>query len=87
MVRQVATGSWPVAEDRVTWPEERRVRATKSGSIESKVERLRELQARTSATALEDYHRRFEMSWIHHDSAIEGIVYEPSELASAIVDG
>jgi Fic family protein len=26
------------------------------------------------------------MSWIHHDSAIEGIVYEPTELASALND-
>jgi Fic family protein len=62
------------------------VRATKSGSIESKVERLRELEAKTSPPALEEYRRRFEMSWIHHDSAIEGIVYEPSELTAALSD-
>lgn len=62
------------------------MRATKSGSIESKVERLRELEAKTSPPALADYQRRFEMSWIHHDSAIEGIVYEPSELTAALSD-
>jgi Fic family protein len=67
-------------------PEERRVRSTKSSSVEGKVERLRELEAKTSAAALAEYQRRFELSWIHHDSAIEGIVYEPTELAAAVND-
>ena len=62
------------------------VRASKSGSIEAKLERLRELEAKTSAQALADYQARFEMSWIHHDSAIEGIVYEPTELTAALSD-
>jgi Fic family protein len=62
------------------------VRASKSGSIEGKVEKLRELEARTPAAALAEYNTRFEMSWIHHDSAIEGIVYEPAELAAALSD-
>jgi Fic family protein len=60
------------------------VRALKSGSLEEKVERLRELEARTPAAALADYRTRLEMSWIHHDSAIEGIVYEPAELNAAL---
>jgi Fic family protein len=60
------------------------VRATKSGSIEEKVERLRALEAKTPAQAVADYKTRFQMSWIHHDSAIEGIVYEPTELATAL---
>jgi Fic family protein len=62
------------------------VRASKSGSIEGKVERLRELEAKTAPTALAEYRSRLEMSWIHHDSAIEGIVYEPSELTAALSD-
>jgi Fic family protein len=62
------------------------VRASKSGSIESKVERLRQLEAKTPAQALGEYQSRFEMSWIHHDSAIEGIVYDPSELSIALSD-
>jgi Fic family protein len=33
-----------------------------------------------------EYNGRFEMSWIHHDSAIEGIVYDPTELTSALRD-
>jgi Fic family protein len=69
-----------------TGPEERRVRASKSGSIEGKVEKLRELVAMSPASALAEYNARFEMSWIHHDSAIEGIVYEPAELATALSD-
>jgi Fic family protein len=60
------------------------VRALKSGSIEEKVERLRELEARTAPVPLADYRTRLEMSWIHHDSAIEGIVYEPTELNAAL---
>ena len=70
----------------MTGPEERRVRASKSGSIEGKVEKLRELEATTPASALAEYNTRFEMSWIHHDSAIEGIVYEPAELTAALSD-
>lgn len=62
------------------------MRASKSGSIEGKVERLRELEAKTAPAARAEYESRFEMSWIHHDSAIEGIVYEPSELAAALSD-
>jgi len=62
------------------------VRSTKSSSVEGKVERLRELEAKTPQSALAEYQARFEMSWIHHDSAIEGIVYEPTELAAALSD-
>jgi Fic family protein len=60
------------------------VGALKAGSIEEKVERLRQLEARTPAAALADYRTRLEMSWIHHDSAIEGVVYEPTELNAAL---
>jgi Fic family protein len=60
------------------------VGALKAGSIEEKVERLRQLEARTPADALADYRTRLEMSWIYHDSAIEGVVYEPTELNAAL---
>jgi Fic family protein len=62
----------------------RQVRAIRSGSIEEKVERLKRLEAKTQPSALEEYRKRLDMSWIHHDSAIEGIVYEPTELAAAL---
>ena len=58
--------------------------ALRAGSIEEKVERLRKLEAKTHPSALADYQTRLEMSWIHHDSAIEGLVYEPAELYAAL---
>lgn len=60
------------------------MRASKAGSIEERVERLRALEARSPEAALADYRSRLDMSWIHHDSAIEGVVYEPSELQAAL---
>jgi Fic family protein len=62
------------------------VRASKSGSIEEKVEQLRKLEAKSPTAAVDAYKTRFEMSWIHHDSAIEGIVYDPTELTAALGD-
>ena len=58
--------------------------ALRAGSIEEKVERLHTLEAKTQASDLADYQSRLEMSWIHHDSAIEGVVYEPAELHAAL---
>jgi len=58
----------------------------KTGSIEDKVQRLRELEANAPAALLADYNYRFDMSWIHHDNAIEGVVYEPGELVAAFQD-
>lgn len=55
----------------------------KSGTIEEKVQRLRELEALAPPALLADYNYRFDMSWIHHDNAIEGVVYEPGELVAA----
>jgi Fic family protein len=60
------------------------VRSSKSGSIEERVERLRALEAKTPEAALADYRGKLEMSWIHHDSAIEGVVYDPVELQAAL---
>jgi Fic family protein len=60
------------------------VRSSKAGSIEERVERLRALEARTSEADLADYRGKLEMSWIHHDSAIEGVVYDPNDLRIAL---
>jgi Fic family protein len=56
----------------------------KPGTIEEKVQRLRELEALAGPEQLADYNFRFDISWIHHDSALEGVVYEPNELVAAI---
>lgn len=55
----------------------------KTGSIEDKVQKLRALEAAAPPDQLADYTYRFDMSWIHHDNAIEGVVYEPGELVAA----
>lgn len=34
-----------------------------------------------------EFLERFEMSWIYHDSALEGVVYTPQELQAALVPG
>lgn len=60
------------------------MRASKSGSMEQRVERLRALEAKTPESALVEYRSKLEMSWIHHDSAIEGVVYDPAELQVAL---
>jgi Fic family protein len=58
-----------------------RVRA---GSIEEKVQRLAELQAQATPEQRADYDYRVDVSWIHYDSANEGVVYEPNELMAAL---
>ena len=58
----------------------------KPGTIEEKVQELRALEQRATADQLADFNYRMDMSWIHHDSALEGTVYEPSELVAAITD-
>ena len=60
------------------------MRASKTGSIEERIERLHALEAKTPEPALADYRSKLDMSWIHHDSAIEGVVYEPQELMAAL---
>jgi Fic family protein len=56
------------------------------GTIEEKVQKLRELEAQASPELREDFNYRLDMSWIHHDNALEGVVYEPGELVAAIND-
>jgi Fic family protein len=56
------------------------------GTIEQRVQELRELEKQATDEQLAEYEYRVDMSWIHHDSALEGTVYEPSELVAAIND-
>jgi Fic family protein len=60
------------------------VLAPRSGSLDEKVEYLRTLQSKTDPTALKDYNYRLDISWIHHDGALEGVVYDPRDLRLAI---
>lgn len=59
----------------------------KAGVLEKKLALLRSLKGRCTPEQIADYEYRLDMSWIHHDAAIEGIVYEPSELLAAINEG
>lgn len=51
-------------------------------AIEQKTSELRDRLSGKSAD-IEDFQKRFEMAWIHHDSALEGVVYTPQELTLA----
>ncbi len=53
-------------------------------TIEERLQSLRELQARATAEQRAELAYRLEVSWIHHDSAIEGTVFEPSELVATL---
>jgi Fic family protein len=53
-------------------------------TLEDRLTSLRELQAKASPEQRADLQYRLDVSWIHHDSAIEGMVYEPSELVSTL---
>lgn len=39
---------------------------------------------KTPSEQVAQYNYRLDVSWIHHDSALEGLVYEPHELVAAI---
>ncbi len=60
------------------------MRVAPAGTVEDKAEQLRELEARTSSEDLADYQYRLDISWVHHDGALEGLVYDPHELRAAI---
>ena len=63
------------------------LRATRAGTVEQKVAQLQELELRANPSEAADYNYRLEMSWIHHDNALEGIVYDPHELVAAAHSG
>lgn len=51
--------------------------------IEDKNEELREHLA-TFKDKAQDFLSMFEMSWIYHDAALEGVIYTPQELKAAL---
>ncbi len=58
----------------------------KIGSLEERVTRLQELLGRAEPALVAQYQERLDMSWIYHDSALEGVVYSFPELRAAIDD-
>ena len=55
-------------------------------AIDSKVEALRDFISAKPKAAL-DFEKRFELSWIYHDNALEGIVLAAPELMQALAGG
>lgn len=62
------------------------VQQLQGASLESRVARYQELRNAIPAAALVDFDKNLKMSWIYHDSAIEGVVYTQDELLSAIAE-
>jgi len=58
--------------------------AARAGSLEERVEAMRLVLARADRPSLAAYQERHDMSWIYHDSALEGVVYNFHELKAAI---
>ncbi|NOU32629.1 MAG: hypothetical protein HOO96_32395 [Polyangiaceae bacterium] len=53
-------------------------------SVEERTAALEARLLRTDAAFQATYRHRLDMSWIYHDSALEGVVYTESELATAL---
>lgn len=60
--------------------------AARPGSIERNAERLRELEAAATPAQVSAYRQRHDLSWIYHDNALDGVVYEPTELEAALAN-
>ena len=60
------------------------MQSPRAGSIEEKVAHLDELLADVDEVDVHDFQQRFDMSWIYHDSALEGVVHSFPELNAAL---
>lgn len=62
------------------------VQALQGASLEERVAHLHELEKRLGEDVVADFRAKFDISWIYHDSALEGVVYTMEELSAAISD-
>ena len=62
------------------------VQALQGASLEERVAHLQELEKNADEADLADFRAKFDMSWIYHDNALEGVVYTMDELRAAIND-
>src|SRR6266436_1557543 len=53
-------------------------------SIDHKIDALRELRIRAHQAVVADFDEKFDISWIYHDNALEGVVLSYHELKAAI---
>src|ERR1051325_6561629 len=52
--------------------------------MDSQLTALRERQSRVTPALIGEFERRLEISWIYHDSALEGVVLSYAEIKAAI---
>jgi Fic family protein len=62
------------------------VQILRGGSLEERVTRLHEVTSKAPKSLHEQFNERLDITWIYHDSALEGIVYNFDELKAAIDD-
>ena len=62
------------------------VQQLQGASVEGRVAHYQELRKAAPPQVFEDFQTSLRMSWIYHDSALEGVVYTQEELMSAIGD-
>jgi Fic family protein len=62
------------------------VQALQGPSLDERVAQLQELLDSASPQVRQEYQERFDLAWIYHDSALEGVVYSTDELRAAIYD-
>jgi hypothetical protein len=52
--------------------------------VDAQMKMLRERQQRVPEAMIKEFEHRLEISWIYHDSALEGVVLQYSEIKAAI---
>lgn len=62
------------------------VQTLNGGSLEERVARLQELVKVAPSELVEQFQRRFDLSWVYHDTGVEGVVYTFDELTAALSD-
>lgn len=58
--------------------------ATPLSNVDERLALLQTLMARAKPSVVDTYHQKLLVSWIYHDSSIDGTVYELSELMGAL---
>lgn len=60
------------------------VQPLQGAALEDRVAHLNRLVDAAPASLTQDFQARFDMSWIYHDSVLEGVVYTQDELLGAL---
>ncbi|HEY3498005.1 MAG TPA: Fic family protein [Polyangiaceae bacterium] len=74
----------PVAVERRPTPPPTVALPTTPDAVEQRYQRIQERLVKAGDPLQREYEETLEMSWIHHDSALEGVVYTFQELRAAM---